>query len=99
MTGRVTFPVRPRSGPEDEIEVLIAGETVAVWRDGRCISVIDRGHLRSWLADPTGPMGMGEVAFAVGRSSGLREALTITLPDVDTVTLAPRTVTELRNGL
>jgi len=98
-TERVFFPVVTKSGPGVEIEIRIITDTVEVWRNSRCIAVLDRGHLRAWLSDPTDPIGMGDVTFTFDRSGGLDGRIAITMPDVEAWTLDNRTATRFRSRL
>lgn len=99
MTERVFFAVLTRCGPQVDIEIRIGRETVEIWRQGACKAIFDRGHLRAWLADPTNPMGMGEVTFTLDRYVDLDGRIAITMPDVKEWTLSHKTATQLRNRL
>jgi hypothetical protein len=98
-TERVCFPVLTRSGPEVDVEIRIGAEAVEVWRKGFCIAIFDRGRLRSWLADPSLPIGMGEVTFTLDRYVDLDGRIAISMPDVMEWTLTHETTTQLRNRL
>ena len=91
ITDRVIFPVLTRSGSGVDLEIRIITDTAEVWRDDRCVAVLDRGYLRVWLTAPAGSIGMGEVllTFVEGRI-----AFTL-LPDVEAWTLDERTVIRL----
>ena len=98
-TERVFFPVLTRSGPEIHVEIRIGTETVEIWRQGTCTAIFDRGHLRAWLADPSTPIGIGEVTFTLDRYVDLDGRIAITMPDVKEWTLTHQTTTQLRNRL
>ena len=98
-TGRVYFPVLTRSGPQIDIEIRIAAETVEIWRQGACKAIFDRDHLRAWLDDPSHPIGRGEVTFTLDRYVDLDGRIAITMPDVAEWTLSHQTTTQLRNRL
>ncbi|HST85521.1 MAG TPA: hypothetical protein VLL08_27530 [Kineosporiaceae bacterium] len=93
------FPVLTRSGPAIDVEVRIGAEVVEIWRQGACKAIFDRGHLRAWLADPSLPIGMGEVTFTLDRYVDLDGRIAITMPDVSEWTLSHQTATQLRNRL
>ena len=100
ITEHVFFPVVTRSGSGVDIEIRIIPDTVEVWREDRCSAVLDRGHLRSWLAEPTDSIGMGEVMFTIDRCVDVEGRIAITLlPDVDAWTLDERTAIRLRNRI
>jgi hypothetical protein len=94
-TADFTFSVDTHSGVSAEVEIHIVGETIEVWRNQSCVAVFDRGHLRAWFAEATGPFGMGDVMFTLDRDG----QITITMPDVESWRLDNRTAAEFRTRL
>jgi hypothetical protein len=98
-TDQVSFTVDDTSsGVSVAIGIHLITETVEIWwmsATPLCMAVFDRGHLRAWFTEPTGPIGMGDVTFTLDRD-GRR---VISLPDVESWVLDNRAATRFRTRL
>jgi hypothetical protein len=93
---RLTMTGLDAAGQTIEIEFQIRLATVEIWISQQCGAVFDRPLMRDWLSRPWRPLVAGEVRLLLDMTASSTGRISLNLPGVGTVPMAPHLVRRLR---